>query len=141
MSEALSPHPSPGPGELLTAVVKLLSHLDAVVFEQTRLNRYISEDAYQPMSASNVLTRQSTNAVRITSVIVACPTKPTTLLLGALRIPFPAGTTPLPGLSYVLRGQMPVRLDTQDGQPAESTLILMGEEYPITSYSSGGFGG
>lgn len=141
MSEALAVPGPPDGRDLLATLCRYVSHLDAVVFEQTRLNRFVTEEAYQPFGASNLLTRQSTNAVLITAVMVSCLTEPTKLLIGSTPVRFPAGVTSLAGLGYVLRGQVPIRLDTVSGAPAESTLIVMGQEFPISNYSSGGYGG
>lgn len=124
---------------LLLAMVRYLSHLDAVVYRQTRPEKYIDEGASTVANALQ-LQRQSTNPMRVTFILVSCLTKATVLNLDGLQLQLPAGVSALP-VSKLLRGQVPVSLATQDGSAAQMTLLLMGEEYPTTTYSSGVSGG
>lgn len=121
---------------VLVSICRYLAHIDALVWEESRANKRISEENFEPSSAVNVLPRQSSNPMLVTHLLVACPTKATTLFLGSLQIPFPAGTTAV-DLAYMLHGLAGVKLVTQDGSAAASTLVLMGFEFPTTSYSSG----
>lgn len=125
---------------LLLSLVRYVSHLDAVVYAQTRPNGLIDQATTQFNVASVAMPWQTSNFFVARKVVVSCA-KPTTLTWDQISYDFAAGLTSLI-VEKQLRPPAAVVLATQDGSAAvKMTLSVQGREYPIAAFSSGLSGG